>query len=169
MPYKLICFDVDNTLTDFNSDDLRPQAEAHLNTLKSNHIALITNQGGPACRDAEWPWSEKYPTMAEVNARLGWIAKQVKKLTGILPAAFVSWAYITKNDQVLFPKDLPDDLRDVTLRKPSPAMLLKAMRHYDCQPSDVLMIGDGVEDAEAAKAAEVDFMWVEKAFSGSGQ
>jgi histidinol-phosphate phosphatase family protein len=44
-------------------------------------------------------------------------------------------------------------------RKPSPAMLNEALTFFDVDPGDALMVGDRPEDAAAASAAGVPFMW----------
>ena len=49
-----------------------------------------------------------------------------------------------------------------SFRKPSPGMLRLAMkRHGVTDPNECLMIGDRPEDEEAAKAAGMEFEWVQ--------
>jgi len=54
-------------------------------------------------------------------------------------------------------------------RFPNPGMLIVEInrnQHVGCQarPSDILFVGDGFEDQEAAERAGIDFMWSEDFF-----
>ena len=43
--------------------------------------------------------------------------------------------------------------------KPQPGMLLQALEDLNVAPSEALMVGDRIEDQEAARAAGVPFRW----------
>lgn len=53
--YQLIMFDCDGTLTDFKSGEYLPNVESKIDSLPGTiALAIVTNQGGPACRDMGW-------------------------------------------------------------------------------------------------------------------
>src|SRR5689334_4202118 len=74
MEAKLIIFDLDKTLSAFNSDQLYPDAEAWIAEHRDVKVAIATNQGGVGLRF----WMEqggfgdpgKYPTLVDVDYRL---------------------------------------------------------------------------------------------------
>ena len=105
-------------------------------------FAIATNQAGVA-----FPWSKF--TEAEMQAEIEKVAREID-------AGFVAVCYTTPNEKALFAYYNPNDLR----RKPGPAMLLEAMTFYQDQidPGEVVMIGDRVEDRDAAEAASVAFI-----------
>jgi histidinol phosphatase-like enzyme len=164
--YKLIIFDIDGTLVEFNKTELLPGVAEKLKGLGCK-IALASNQGGPACRDVGWPWSHKYPTMMEVNYRLNVISQKVGGVALVEIPLYTAWAFVTKDNKVLYPKDLPEMQKNLAMRKPQPGMLFKAIVDAGVAPGQTLMVGDSEEDKEAARNANnVDFIWA-KEFFGS--
>lgn len=164
--YRLIIFDIDDTLVPFNETELLPGVAEKLRELDCN-IALVTNQGGPACRDAGWPWSHKFPTMLEVADRLRKVVSVVSNAANLPVPHYISWAYVSKDNKVYYPKGLPEAQRNLAMRKPQPGMLLKAMADAGVAPSETLMVGDREEDQEAAENARTDFMRAKEFFDGS--
>jgi HAD superfamily hydrolase (TIGR01662 family) len=169
MKYKLICFDIDGTLIDRDSTSLYPEVRKYFEDTfvdgdypkdDTPKIALVTNQGGPACHDADWPWSDKYPSLADVNSRLKMVVDEVSRAALHSPLIYVAYAYKMKNGQVIYPDGIKDYLKDENLRKPNPGMILRAMHFKKIKnPADVLMVGDRPEDRQAAEAAGVAFSW----------
>ena len=49
---------------------------------------------------------------------------------------------------------------DVSIHKPSPEGLLKAMEYFNCNKDEVLYVGDSYIDAKAAENANLDFVGV---------
>lgn len=162
MEKRLYIFDADGTLCDRGTGELRPAVLHFAGDLhKSAHVAIATNQGGPACHDAGWAWSDKFPTLPEVEARYGAIAQALGA------RLYMSLAYEMKNGGLIFPAGLPaDDPRlNPAWRKPLPGMLLQAMTDAGISsPLDVRFIGDGEEDRLAAKAAGIRFIPADEFF-----
>jgi HAD superfamily hydrolase (TIGR01662 family) len=157
--YRLIIFDADGTLIDRDSSEFLPGVEEWFKRSGHDHLlAIATNQGGPACRDAGW--GEKYPTLAEVEGKYGSLAE-------VLGAKlFMSLCFPVRGGGYIAPRGLPsDDPRTLrSWRKPAPGMLIAAMIHYGVEPDDTLMVGDRPEDYLAAEAAGVDFHWAYQFF-----
>lgn len=158
----LYIFDIDGTLIDRESGEFLPGVERFFTNLPDySRFALATNQGGPACHDAGWPWSEQYPSLADVEARYGALAARLgAKL-------FMSLIYQTSRGSILAPVGLSD--QDPRLnpdwRKPKPGMLLAAMAHFGAKPQATLFVGDSEEDRQAAEAAGVSFISAEEFFA----
>jgi D-glycero-D-manno-heptose 1,7-bisphosphate phosphatase len=166
---RLICFDVDGTLTATKSgatfretaDDWKwlPGRVEKCLELKQKGVALAlaSNQGG-VC----FSWSNF--TEDEIRAEIGKVAQTIG-------AAFVGICCSTPNEKALPQYRNPNDPR----RKPNPGMILEAiaycnnsrahMRRTTSYRGDlislenVLFVGDRDEDEKAARAAGVRFVW----------
>lgn len=150
----LYIFDIDGTLID-DTGKFLPGVERWFQNRQSWHqVALATNQGGPACHDAGWTWSDTYPALAEVEMKYGALASFLKA------KLFMSLVYVTKNGNLLIPEGLPaDDPRlNPNWRKPKPGMLQAALQHFGYKPSEAVFVGDRSEDEDAARAAGVSFV-----------
>lgn len=163
--YKLILMDVDGTITDRDSTEIYPKMWSFIEALDQDcQVALVTNQGGPACHDAGWPWSETYPSLQKTEERLGQILLTLEKRDHIY-GMFVCYAYKQKNGVIILPKGKIKSDRchsyfafsELAFRKPEPGMILAAMKEYRVVASETLMIGDRPEDRAAAEAAGVAF------------
>lgn len=162
---KLYCFDIDGTLTDRDSTTFYTEAEEWLRENSDVNVALCTNQGGPACHDAGWGFSDKFPSLNDVRNRLEGISDQVETLIGKKPDMFVAYGYkIKSNGQVIYPHDLPEHLKADHWRKPEPGMILAAVAVSGVTLAETVMIGDRDEDRLAAEAAGVDFVWADDFF-----
>jgi HAD superfamily hydrolase (TIGR01662 family) len=169
MTHKLICFDIDGTLTDRDDIVLYPEVKTYFedNFTEGDYprkntptIALVTNQGGPACREAGWPWSNNFPSLDVVNRRLEMVVKEVSWAALHSPLIYVAYAFRLKDGRVIYPVGIKEHLKDENLRKPCPGMILRAMSFKRIKnPADVLMVGDRPEDQQAAEAAGVAFSW----------
>lgn len=165
---ELAIFDLDGTLADRDSVEIYPEMADLLRSLAGQgvKIALATNQGGPACRNAGWSWSANFPSYDEVQARLELICSEIEAITGQPPHLEVCWAYRTKAGQLIFPDAIVLLVGDVvhweSLRKPNPGMLLAAMEWAGATPDATTMYGDSDDDEAAATAAGIKFVRVEK-------
>jgi HAD superfamily hydrolase (TIGR01662 family) len=171
--YKLICFDIDGTLADRDSDELYPQARKFFDSLWDREtlqkhddapiIALVTNQGGPACRDAGW--GDHFPTLEQIRRRLKAISETISRTALTTPLVYIAWGYKTKNGDYIYPKDIKEFEKRPDWRKPEPGMILRAMEFKRAKPEDTLMVGDSEDDRKAAEAAGCDFMLACEFFS----
>lgn len=132
--YQLILFDAVDLLD--NKGELLLEAKAYFARLRlmgRPQAALITNQGGPACRDADWAWSAKYPTLAEVEAQYGRLAETLGA------RLYMSLIYLTRQGQVYRPVELAADgpRGRVEWRLPGGGMIRQAMQDHGVErPAD---------------------------------
>lgn len=170
---KVIGLDVDKTIAGFNSDELYPAFEYWLREeWKGQTLFLITNQGGPACHDANW--GEQYPTLESVTARLQKLQKAISTTQPKITTVYlhVCWGFKTKKGEWIFPKGIETEGLDWDWwRKPGPGMIEQALLVTGVDKKDFVYIGDyhdleknKADDLEAAMAAGVDFvpaqMWL---------
>lgn len=163
---KLFLFDIDDTICNRDSTDIYPEA-LDLLARTTADFALVTNQGGPACHDAGWDFSDKFPSLEEVQKRLVAIGKTLFLFAGINPAIYVAYAYKQENGKVIVPKSehfVFTASIDESWRKPNPGMLHQAMADFQVRPHECLMVGDREEDRLAAEAAGVAFVWAKEFF-----
>ncbi|MEM7030373.1 MAG: HAD-IIIA family hydrolase [Chloroflexota bacterium] len=157
--YQLICLDIDGTIANRSKQVLY---EDVLPTLKGykGHLALTTNQGGPACRDAGWKNSSKYPTVKEVSTRCQQFADTLNA------RLYIAFAYVTGRGKLLLPRGLDPNSGPAqrSWRKPGPGMIRQASKDAGVAGEAVLMVGDRPEDQAAAKNAGVAFMWADQFF-----
>lgn len=158
----LLIFDVDGTLADRESGQLLSGVQQFFALLPHARnrpvVALATNQGGPACRDAGW--GDRYPSLAEVEHRYGQLAAQMGA------RLYMSLVYQARGGLIIPAGLATDDPRlNPAWRKPAPGMLVQAMRDAGVRPRDALMIGDRPEDQQAAAAAGCYFQWSQKFFA----
>lgn len=151
----LIILDADGTICDRDTGELLPLA-CEIYNAHPRAIAIATNQGGPACHDANWAHSDQFPALATVEARYTAVAEQLNA------RLYMALAYHRKNGEWLYPAGLPtnDPRLSHDWRKPAPGMLLAAMRDHRASPERTIMIGDSDEDEAAATAAGVWFVRV---------
>lgn len=165
LDYKLILFDIDETIADRDSVEIYPSVKRFIESLDpSVNVAFITNQGGPACRRAGWEFSDTFPTMIAVQYRLDNLMKIVYDLLGRRPSLYVAWIYQDKAGRVYDLSGLvakEDIKKRLFWRKPGPGMILQACLDSSTNPANTLMIGDRPEDRGAAEAAGVAFRHVD--------
>lgn len=157
--YRLICLDIDGTIAPRNQIVLYSDVVSTLATYQGA-LALTTNQGGPACRDAYRKHSHKYPTVTEVKTRC-------QQFADLLEARlYMAFAYVTSQGKVLIPKgiDPTSGPAQRSWRKPNPGMILQACRDMGVSGKQVLMVGDRPEDQAAAHNAGVHFRWARQVF-----
>ena len=160
--YKLILLDIDGTIVDRNSTVVYPEALDFF-ARTSADIAFVTNQGGPACHDAGWDFSDKFPSFEQVETRLKTIIESIPMSASY--GLYVCYAYKQKNGVVIVPKSVKSafsaSIKEIS-RKPEPGLLYWAMGDFEVQPHEVLMIGDRDEDKGAAYSAGVAFAWADE-------
>ncbi len=161
---KLFLLDIDGTIADRDSTEIYPEALDFF-ARTSTDIAFCTNQGGPACHDAGWSFSDKFPSLKQVETRLAAILDSIPFSANF--GLYVCYAYKQKNGVVIVPKSDKSIFEATTKeisRKPNPGLLLWAMIDWDVKPHECLMVGDRDEDRLAAEAAGVAFMWAKEFF-----
>lgn len=162
--YKLILFDLDRTLADFDSSELFLDAKEWFERNPDQRWVLCSNQGGVGLRHwmetGGWGKPEKYPTLADVETRLG------KLFPHIAPADYGSHLLICTAYQANNGSWAPTPywgqgyaMWNHNWRKPAPGMLLHAMSICGVKPAETLMVGDSNEDQDAADYAECNFRW----------
>ena len=171
MSIKLSLFDLDKTLVPFNKDELYPQAIDLLKeAAECGPIAIVTNQGGPACRDAGW--GDKFPTVEDVTRRLLRIRDKIEKLTSQRIFIYYCLVYKNKDGQLMWPEFLSHygtpnyappipGQADPSWRKPNPGMIEQAIIDNAVPRANVIFYGDSDDDEGAALAAGVKFVKVE--------
>jgi HAD superfamily hydrolase (TIGR01662 family) len=160
---RLLLFDVDKTIAELYQPQLYPEAAEFFRLLAQRddrpHVALVTNQGGPAMR--YWMLRdgfgapEKYPTVAQVQERLDGLIAQIPMPTGL----YVAYAHQSNKGiwSPVPPEAAGDPSWSRAWRKPQPGMILSAMAEYGMEATAVLMVGDKASDQEAAAAAGVAY------------
>lgn len=97
-PFDLYLFDIDGTLIDRDTGKYLPGVKEWFDAKPTDTaVALITNQGGPACREAGW--GDRYPSLDYVLEKYGRIADELNAML------YMSLAYC--------PRDWRDDMREV--------------------------------------------------------
>jgi len=160
--YSLYLFDLDSTLTESISGGTFPKTvndrkfmdgrEDRLKDLAKagKKMAIITNQGGAAWGFLDMTDMHNY--LAELCISSG-IDNYFVCFHDTGEKARTS----DRTDKTLTVPDLTPD--GYERRKPGPGMLLQAMRHFEIDRQDTIMIGDREEDKSAAENAGTSFMW----------
>lgn len=172
--HKLILFDIDGTLRDWETGGILPGVEAFINEHGGDHyFAFVTNQGGVGLRywmeRDGFGEPERYPTeelaLNEIYEFLALLPPMGKGETE--PTLYICYAYQSKKSGKWSP--VPDGKMldpewSSDYRKPNPGMLLKAMADLNLEPGQCLMVGDKDEDYGAAEAAGCAFEWADQFF-----
>lgn len=147
MSNKAVFFDRDGTLN-VNTDYLykkedfiwMPDAVEAIKYANDHGylVIVVTNQSGVA---------RGYYTEEDVKLLHEWMNQELKK-KGAHIDAFYYCPYHTKGTVPKYTKDSED-------RKPKPGMVLKAIKDYDIDPKQSIMIGDKPLDAECAENAGI--------------
>ena len=130
MPYKLVIFDVDGTLTPQRSSSVGPTIKTLLPGVKDNlealhadgiKVGIVSNQDSR--RPAE-----------EIKEHFDWIRGEL----GITKSLML---YDTRESR----------------KKPSPYMLKVLMKRVGATPSETLFVGNAATDRQAAQNAQCDY------------
>lgn len=162
--YKLIIFDLDDTLTPFTKTELLPGVKEWFDANDAGKvmIAMATNQGGVGLRhwmeDGRFGNPEKYPTEQQVREH---IEKVLQNLGTRFPV-FMSFRYQSYKTGNWSP--VPAGVKEenewsIQWRKPAPGMLIEAMYLAGVPSHHTLMVGNDDEDRLAAEAAGCAFEW----------
>lgn len=175
--YKLICFDVDGTLCPMSESSFLPGVREWFATKRPAGVALalVTNQGGVGLREwmiqGNWGQPENYPTAFEVENRLQFITHELGIKADV--TIHVCYAYQSPKTNEISPAPKGQgNLKewDIRRRKPSALMVMEAMKYafkadYSRRlASQVLFVGDSLDDVDCAKSAEVDFILADAFF-----
>lgn len=168
--FNLLLLDIDRTIVDFNDVSLYPAMVDRINEMQAENarageplqIALVSNQGGPACHDAGW--NGNYPEYNGVLTRIQMIKENLEAAVGRTIKVYTCYAFEDKGGTIYLPKALEGMRNSVNwnyMRKPGPGMLAAAMADAGVGFQNTLMVGDSQDDQGAAKAARCTFMWAE--------
>jgi len=161
--YDLHIFDVDGTIAERDTTDLLPGV-AEWFAANQTAVALATNQGGVGLRhwmiEGNFGDPSKYPDEIDVKVRM----RKLRKKLGIRSSnVFISFAYQSKTSGKWNPVvQAADEEWSQEWRKPSPGMLIAAMRRNGAKSA--VMVGDSDEDRAAARAAGIDFIHANEFF-----
>ena len=170
MKRSLHIFDLDGTLAETWKAQLLPGVAERISELTGD-IAVATNQAGVAWNAVE---GEPYPRPADIGHRLRAVADKVPRLGNAL------WLVAIGDDNVSHPPRRWRGLAagvtqaaaplwvrtssDRAWRKPQPGMLLEACRAFRVDPEGTLFVGDRQDDAGAAEAAGITFIYADEYF-----
>lgn len=167
--YKLIIFDLDGTLADRDTGALLEGVSDWFNVYRHDtggkKLAIATNQGGVGLRHwmdkDSFGEPEKFPTEDMIWERINGVIKDL----GISPIqipVFVCFRYQSRKGLW---SPIPDGKENDKKwskyhRKPGRMMIWDAMKNAGGTNSfNTLMVGDSDDDYNAARYAEIDFMW----------
>ena len=166
---RLLLCDLDGTLVDAWRTTPLPDVRERLRVLQDQGVpvVVVTNQGGVGYRYAyeqrgEWAQAVQYPTFEDVQARLAAIAESLPFTRSYISLYHgrPDWPLPDMRNIIEFHRPVPAFWSwRPDWHKPRPGMLLQALADLNTAPSDALMVGDRLEDWEAARAAGVPFRW----------
>jgi phosphoglycolate phosphatase-like HAD superfamily hydrolase len=164
MRRSLYIFDLDGTLAEKWETTLLAGVADVVPRLEGE-IAVATNQAGVGWYAVK---GDPYPPPSQVGQRLVAVAQAVPRLEEAL------WLVSIGDERLSLPPErwrsmaagvtgAAEPLRvrtssDPSWRKPRPGMLLEACRTFDVPREEAVFIGDREDDAEAAEAADIDFV-----------
>lgn len=164
---KLIIFDIDGTLADWKTHELLPGVKAWFDAnAPTTNIIGASNQGGVGLRH----WMEfngfgdpmRYPRIADVDEHFAAVQERIGHEFKVLRCyAYQSQKGLWSPTPVGY-DDACEWRQD--WRKPAPGMLLEAMRIFNTEPNETLMVGDSHEDQDAADFAGCAFAWADDFF-----
>lgn len=122
---------------------------------KEAHVALVSNQTGPAIRDADKPWGEKYLSLAEVENAFADITRLGVKVYICLVARNMGYieGWTGPEQKYLRPNGLPADDRRLSIAwlLPNTGMIDQAMKDVGATLQETVLVGDGAFTHIAAR------------------
>ncbi|WP_339897739.1 HAD-IA family hydrolase [uncultured Gilvimarinus sp.] len=179
LPIRAIVFDLDGTLLDTAGDFIvvlnKLRHEHNLDPLPDNTIRRTVSNGARALIELGFNCTEGEPGFGELRERLlelymQHIAVYTQPFNGIvellhdLKRSGIDWGIATNKPELyteallerMALKPAPDIVicpDNVTHRKPDPESLLLAARHFECEPSQIIYLGDHIRDIECGRRA----------------
>lgn len=174
---KLIVFDYDGTIVKAFTDDLLPNVAQWFSRNRNNYIfATINNFGGVGLRtwmEADgWGAPDQLPTETETHERVyNTLLKLGLSVRDGDIRNYMSFAYQARNGN-WSPRPAGKQQAiewQPESRKPSPGLLLQAMKDAGVTPAETLMVGDDWkgEDSLCASRAGVKFVLAREFFDPS--
>lgn len=170
---ELIIFDLDGTLVEFPGEELLPGVIEWFEANRSRYkLAIASNSGGVGLRywmeEGGFGNPDAYPTVDESHQRvvniLDKLLLSVRRGDIKVYQCFAYQAKTTGKWSPTPPGHAQSIVWNESGRKPRPGMLLQAMKDYDVEPSQTLMVGDWPEDRRAAMAAGCHFVNADQFF-----
>lgn len=174
--YKLIIFDLDDTLVSRYGTNFLPGVKNLLKAIPaSTSVAIATNKGNVGLyywmEEGGWGNLADSPqTPDEAEAQINEVQKNVEDLIGRSVALYKCYAFVSSKGNIApIPKVVQESMIhglipsewDINNRKPQPGMLLEAMADAGVEPHETLFIGDRDTDQEAAEMALCHFLHVD--------
>lgn len=175
----LILFDLDGTLIssymdnpdkDYHRWNLLPGRREKIETLLNvldwvqRRIGVVTNQGGVAFGlVTEDDFIQK---IGKVASALGMNGATIYQGGDGAPRQMIGWGQLQV--WVCYADSRSKDPRyqvGAERRKPSGAMIREAIRQFNHQALDSMLVGDRPEDEAAARDAKAMFMWADEFFA----
>lgn len=160
---NLYIFDFDGTLVEQSTNVLLPGVHRWLVDNPGVQIAIASNQGGVGMRHwmetDGWGNPASYPTHEKIASNFKRFFSQIPNTITI--AIYLCYVYQSKQSKKWSPVPIgseDDPFWRQDWRKPASGMLLKALEDHRCAPEDAIMVGDRLEDMEAALAANILYM-----------
>ncbi|BFM20681.1 HAD family hydrolase [Gilvimarinus japonicus] len=179
LPIRAVVFDLDGTLLDTAGDFIvvlnQLRREHQLPELTDEAIRRTVSNGARALIELGFNVTESDPEFAPLRSRLlelymQHIAVYTQPFSGIIELLHdikrcgLGWGIAT-NKPELYTQALLDKLAlkpapevvicpdNITHRKPDPESLLFAARHFECEPSQIIYLGDHIRDIDCGRHA----------------
>lgn len=162
-PYKLILFNL-TCVVDYKEDDEPlPNVKKWFEENPFVNVAFLSNQGGVGLRywmeSNEFGNPELYPTEHETRVRMN-VVMQKLDISHRLPVIYLCFAYQSrKGHWSPVPPGQENNIEwSPRYRLPAPGMLIHAIHDFKATPKETLLVGNEIEDAQAANKAGCNFM-----------
>lgn len=163
----MVLFDLDETLVTLFKDTLLPGvAEWFAQRPAGLQVGIVTNQGGVGCRyrtEVEGWSSGGFPTKEEVDGRIARVLASLGVPNALVYRSFAYYSPRTDRWWPTPPEGHPwyegGGAWSHQWRKPDVGMIKAAVFDTLLPYGDVVVVGDSLEDKQAAESLGVDFVW----------